>query len=233
MREKRRGRRCARERLVAAAGAKRCPGVVRDLAGPDELPQRGQRGLGLEPGLGEQVGPEHGAAPERLADGGRLGSLRRRRAGGPAEQRRVLAEVDGDAVEPGADPDELAGGAERVERGGLVAGDAARQHLGLPERDRQREPLQRHERLAQGRAAADPVPGGQEAAEGRLLGRLDLAAQRGERGAPEAAEDVGVAPLALGATRTELAADEQIGALELVQETRTGRARSARLPRRS
>jgi len=57
------------------------------------------------------------------------------------------------------------------------------------------------------------VPRRQEAAERGLLGRLDLAAQRGERGAAEAAKHLGVAPLALAAARPELAAQEQIGAL--------------------
>ena len=40
------------------------------------------------------------------------------RRGRPAERRRVLAEEDGDAVETGADPYDLAGGAERVELAG-------------------------------------------------------------------------------------------------------------------
>ena len=101
----------------------------------------------------------------------------------------VLAEEERDAVEPGADPDDLAGRAELVELLRPVARDAARQHLGLPERDRQRERLQRDERLAQRRAAVDPVPARQEAAERRLLDRLDLAcaAPRATRAAAGAA----------------------------------------------
>ena len=143
-----------------------------------------------------------------------LGRAARRR---PAEQRRVLAEEDRDAVEPGADPDELAGRAELVELLGPVAGHAARQHLRLPERHRQREPLQRDERLAQRRAPVDAVPARQEAAERRLLDRLDLAPQRGERRAAQPPQHVGVAPLALGAARAQLAADELLLALELAQ----------------
>ena len=57
----------------------------------------------------------------------------------------------------------------------------------------------------------------QEAPERRLLGRLDLLAQRGERRAAQPAEDVGVAPLALGAARPQLAADELLLALERAQ----------------
>ena len=46
-REKRRGARAAASaRLVAATGAQRRPRVVRHLAGPDEIPERGQRDLG-------------------------------------------------------------------------------------------------------------------------------------------------------------------------------------------
>ena len=58
------------------------------------------------------------------------------------------------------------------------------------------------------------MPGRQEPPERGLLGRLDLLAQRRERGAPQAPQDVGVAPLALDAARAELAADELVGALE-------------------
>ena len=45
---------------VAPARAERRPGVVRHLARPDELPQRGQRRLGVELGSGKQVEPELG-----------------------------------------------------------------------------------------------------------------------------------------------------------------------------
>ena len=53
---------------VAAAGPQRRPGVVRHLARPDEIPERGQRLLGLEPGRREEVEPELRTASERLAD---------------------------------------------------------------------------------------------------------------------------------------------------------------------
>jgi hypothetical protein len=61
------------------------------------------------------------------------------------------------------------------------------------------------------------VPAGQEAAERGLLGRLDLLAQRGERGAAQATKDVGIAPLALDAAGTQLAAHELLVALELAE----------------
>ena len=121
-----------RLRLETATGAERRPGVVRDLARPDEIPERGQRLLGLEPGVEQQVVPEERAAAERGAQPlvdlllGPVGRGRR------AERRRVLAEVERDAVEPRADPDHLAGGAERVELLGPVAGHAARQDVASP-----------------------------------------------------------------------------------------------------
>ena len=202
---------------VAAPGAQRLPGVVRHLARPHEIPERGERRLGLEAGGGEQVEPELGALRQRAADRVVRLALRRRRAADAPEHRRVLAEIECDAVDPGADPDDLAGGAQLVELLGPVARDAAREHLGLPQRDRKRKRLERDERLAQRRPPVDPVPARQEAADRRLLDRLDLLAQRGERRAPQPAEHVGVAPLALGAARTELAADELVLALERAQ----------------
>ena len=69
-------------------------------------------------------------------------------AGHLPEHRRVLSEIDRDAVEPGPDPDDLAGRAELVELGRLIPGNAPRQDIGLPERDRQRKRLQRDQGLA-------------------------------------------------------------------------------------
>src|SRR5581483_9768060 len=144
-------------------------------SGPHEIPQRGERDRVLELRVREQVVPETGAVGERSADRVVLGALRSRRGGGLPEHGRVLAEEDGDAVEAGTDPNELAGCAQLVELFRAVAGDAARQHLRLPERDWQGQALQRDERLAQRRAAVDAVPARQEAAERSLLRRLDLA----------------------------------------------------------
>ena len=67
------------------------------------------------------------------------------------------------------------------------------------------------------------MPRGQEPRERRRLDRLDLAAERSERRAPQPAEDVGVAPLALGPAGPELAADEQLVPLELDQHRDTSR----------
>src|SRR4029079_2195813 len=132
----------------------------------------------------------------------------------------VLAEVEGDAAVvaaegAGADPDQLAAGAELVEPALRVGAEAARQHVGLPGFRRQRDPLQRHQRLAQaveaGAGAAegiDVLPAREEAGELAGVGRLDLLAQAGEAGAADPAQDFGVAPLALGPPRSQLAAGQ-------------------------
>ena len=143
-------------------------------------------------------------------------ALRSRRRRRPAERRRVVAEEHGNAVETGPDPDDLAARAELVELRRLVPGHTARQHVRLPERHRQREPLKRDERLAQRRTAVDPLPARQEPCECGLLGRLDLAPQGGERGAPQAPQDVRIAPFALDPAGPELAANEQLVVLERV-----------------
>ena len=72
------------------------------------------------------------------------------------------------------------------------------------------------------------MPAGQEPRERFLLDRLDLAAQRGERRAPQAAQHVGVAPFTLGAAGTKLAAHELLVVLELDEDPPTRRGRSAR-----
>ena len=118
------------------------------------------------------------------------------RGRGTTERRRVLAEEDGDPVEPGADPHDFAGCAELIELPRVESGNPAWQHVRLPQRDRQRQSLQRHERLAQRGAAIDAVPVREEAAESRLLCRLDLLAERGERRTPQTTQNVGVAPFA-------------------------------------
>ena len=159
-----------------------------------------------------------------------LGRRQRARA---AQRGRVLAEIERHPLEPRADPDDLAGRAELVELRGLVAGHAARQDVRFPERRGEREPLERDERLAQRRAAVDALPRGKEACERGLPGRLHLAAKTSEGGPAQAAQDVRVAPLALGSAGPQLAAHEPVRGLE-PHELRLGlRAEARRPPRRS
>ena len=127
---------------------------------------------------------------------------------GTAEHRGILAEEERGPLEPCADPDDLARGAELVELGGAKAGHAAREDVRLPERDGERGPLKGNQGLPQRRPPVDPLPGGKEAAEGALVDGLDLLAERGEAGAAQAPQDVGIAPFAFGAPGAELATDE-------------------------
>jgi len=64
------------------------------------------------------------------------------------------------------------------------------------------------------------VPAGQEPRQCLLLDGLDLLAECGQRGAAQAAQHVGVAPLALGAARSQLAAHELLVALERDEDRR-------------
>src|SRR5207248_3095578 len=59
-----------------------------------------------------------------------------------------------------------------------------------------------------GRSPVDPLPAREEPSERGLLRRLDLLPEGGERGPAEAAQDVGIAPLAFGSTGPKLAANE-------------------------
>jgi hypothetical protein len=94
--------------LVTAAGTQRRPGVVGHLAGPHEIPQSGQRELGLEPGRSDEVVPELGAASECGADLVVLLAFRPWRCGGTAECRRILTEEDGDPIESCSHPHDFA-----------------------------------------------------------------------------------------------------------------------------
>src|SRR5262249_26839833 len=122
------------------------------------------------------------------------------------------------AVEARAEPHDLAGRAQLVEHLRPVPGDTPRQQLRLPQRDWERQRLQRHEGLTQRRAAIDSVPAGHEAAERALLRRLDCAAQGGEGRATDPAQHIRLTPLALDAARAELAADEPVVALQRRQQ---------------
>src|SRR5207244_13614314 len=97
-------------------------------------------------------------------------------------------------------------------------------HVALRDLWGERDPLERDQRLAEaiGAGACRPVgvdvlPARQESGELALIDRLGLVAQVGEARPPHAAQDLGVAPLALGAAGEELAPDELAGALELAK----------------
>ena len=184
-REKRRGGRAARH-AVAATRPKRRPGVVRHLARPDEVPQRGQASSASRPVAASKSNQNSGAAraPHGSGRGPPLGRLSGCDA---SESRSILSEVDRHAVEPCSNPDELAGGAELVEPRRLVAGHAPRQDVALPECDRQGKRLERDERLAEVSRRSIPCQLGRKRPKCSLLRRLDLLAKRGQRGRAAAA----------------------------------------------
>ena len=207
-------------------------GVVGHLTCPGQVPQgllQLQRLAGLQ--VGEQVGPEGRPALEALAD--RMMQRPVRTVGldrGRPQPAGVLAEVESHTARaasqrPGPHPHELAAGTQLVEPGGGVGAGAPRQHVPLPNLRGERQTLQRHQQLAQavdacaaGRRRVHPLPGGQEARERTLLGRLNLLAQAGQRGAPQAPEHVGIAPLPLASAGAQLAQHEPSVPLELAED---------------
>ena len=219
-------------RRRGARRAQRRERVVGHLARPHEVPQRLLQLLGGHAGhVDEQVGEEARALleprPQRLV--GALGE--HLLAVGPGARRRpehggVVAEVQRDpaAAAPErarADPHDLARRAQLVQPRRRVGARAARQHVALPHLRGQGDALQRDEHLAQPvdarpgrRVAVDALPARREAGERPLVGRLDLRAQGGERGAPEPAQHLGVAPLALRAARAQLAPHQLAGPFE-------------------
>ena len=223
------------DRRQAARRPQRQPEVVRDLPRPDQAPQRPEDLLARGPARrGDQVVPEARPGGERLAQGVGHRSLGRGVGGRRAQQRRVLAEVDGhpsaaDAAGARADPDDLAPRRQLVEPRRRVVGQPARKHLRLPLGGRQGQPLEPGEHVAQGVRAArgarpvDPLPVGQEAPERARVGRLDLAPQRRQARPAQAAHHLGVAPLPPGPAGPQLAAHHRPVGLE-------GRQGAARRP---
>ena len=121
-----------------------------------------------------------------------------------------------------ADPDDLAGRAELVEQARACSrrrGRAGRRARGPTPGSARPRAGRRPRSAGRGRPAADPTPcqAGQEAGEDVRLDRLDLAAQAGQRSAPQLAQDVGIGELVRRAARPE-------GALQQ-------RARRPRAPR--
>ncbi len=201
-------------------------------------PRRGPRApaaprSSLEPGRASRSSRRTAPPCARRADRVVRLVLGRRRAR-PPEQRRVLAEVEGHPLEPGADPDDLARGAVSWSSRPAGSRDAARQHVGLPERDRGAT------RPGAGRAPRAGPHGGRFRASsaGNARGSACSVGSTSRRKAasearPQAPEDVRVAPLALGAAGPQLAAHQQLLAFQLDQDRARRRGRSERSHRRS
>ena len=133
----------------------------------------------------------------------------------------LVGEVKGDAaiaLAEGLDagPCDFAGGDERIEVSGVVAGDACGEDGRFEQRGGDGRALQVFDGVEErvemrGTAAArreQSLPVGEEAGEGVLLDRFDFAAELGEGFAADLAEDFGVAPFALEAAGTEAAFED-------------------------
>ena len=183
------------------------------------------------PGRGEQLAVE----ATRRAGGGAPGSARgarrpagRRRPGRPVGPQQLAARpVEHDppvvaAEAPAPHPRDLAHRA-RARRGAAAGsrgrGPAGRRARGPtpgwagrragprpPRGARARPSPGAARRGARRRRRRDPLPGGEEPGERDRVDGLDLAPQLRERPAPEQAQDLGIAVLALGAAGPELAA---------------------------
>ncbi len=109
-------------------------------------------------------------------------------------------------------PDHFARCGHRVEIRRIVDVDPCRQDLGFQDRRRQRRALQLLDGVEQRVGAIppldDPLPRRRETAEHRLIDRLDLVAQLGERAAAQHAQHAGVRPLTPRTARPELALDQ-------------------------
>ena len=141
---------------VAARRAQRLPGVVRHLAGPDEVPERGSSLVALEPGRLQQVEPE--LAPTARA---RRGSVVGRRTSG-------CSAAPPDAREP------------RRPRGSTRPRGRARRRSRRPRRSRRAGRAARAGSPARG-AAAPPTPTATPAAPAPAAGRAPRAGRRAGR----------------------------------------------------
>ena len=136
---------------------------------------------------------------------------------GGRRRMQVIGQVQRDAAVAlaerlDADPDHFARRHQRVEHRGLVVRDARRQDLALEHRCRERRALQLldgvEQRLEPAPRRADAVPRHRKRPSASAsTGSISCRSLR-ERAAAQAAQDVGVDPLALGAARPELAFDQ-------------------------
>ena len=207
-------------------GPQRGQRVVGHLAGPHQVPQRGEQlVVGGTDHAGAQLAPEHRPAAlehgaDRLVDRlvGPVDLLPTRR-----EQRQLVGEAEPHAPvvradRAGADPHHLARRAQLVEQRRAVVGDTSGEHVAL-ERRRDDRRAGEHaegldERLGAAPGGAHALPRRQERGQRLLLDRLDLAAQRGQRPSAQLTQHVDVAPLAAHAVGPELAAHQALVGLE-------------------
>ena len=132
-------------------------------------------------------------------------------------------------------PDDLAGGAERVEVRRFVAVDSLRENFGFQDRRRHCRALQRFDDFEQTFQATalfrDQLPAGDEARVGGGVDRLDFLAQLRQRAHANRSQHFHLAPLALRSAGTELALDEPAALDETLQRRRYDRDAEAIAPR--
>ena len=235
-------RRASARRPPAGAGdgPQRRQRVVGDLAGPHEVPQRGEQLVvgGARRGrlaAGSRSSPRARRAPPRIAScsapSGRSCASHPGASSGSWSAKHEPHPAVGRADRPGADPHDVAGRAQLVELRRAVVGDPRREHVGLERRGDERRAGQQAERLDDGVDAAPlrrhAVPRRQEPGQRLRLDRLDLAAQRGQRAPAQLAQHLDVAPLAAHALGAELAAHDPLVGLqrgERADDARLGQA---------
>src|SRR5204863_1867154 len=194
-------------RRPAQVRSERRERIVRDLAGPDQVPQRLQEVGGECAGRRRQVGEERGAAPAQL-----LAELLAERAfrflRGRREQPRGVREVQRAAAVAAsrrfdAAPDRLSGGEEDVEIAWAERLDPRGKDFALERARDQRRALKLLDGAEQGIEAParprDPLPVGEKAAQRGGVHGLHLLAQLRERAALESLEDLRVDPFAASA----------------------------------
>src|SRR5207248_9338763 len=134
-----------------------------------------------------------------------------------------------------ADPDDGAGGEERVEVALVGGGDARGEDAHLEVRRGDERALELRDRVEQGRLAGarrlDAVPGEREARERDLLDGLDLFAQSRERALPQRSQHAGVDPLHAARARPELAFEHGAGDGELAERATDECRTDAQTPR--
>ena len=134
------------------------------------------------------------------------------------ELRRVIREIERNAsvaIAEGLDtnPDNFAGGSNRVEIPGIVAVESCWQNLGFENRGCQGCALQLVDHVEQCVGALPPtgdaLPACFKPSKHCLIDRLGLLAKAREGAPPELPQYPGVGPLTRGAARTKLALDER------------------------
>ena len=172
--------------------------IIRDLARPHQVPQRGVHGIaavGQTGGLHgrNEIGPER-RSPVSEVHADRLVGRVVGGFVGVRDQEADLVPVDetdaaiGCTERTSTDPHDLAARAQLIEVAAAIAVDPCGQHIALDHRSRNRRSLHLGNRFSYGIDAptprADPLPGRQEPSERVTLDRLDLTSKRRQRAAP-------------------------------------------------